>query len=253
MTTITRLDCGRLTGDLAMFETGAAGQVTLPVSAWLVRHPKGTVLFDTGMPVSFVGGSVRTRRIEAFLAIDFGDGDKVDTQLEGRDQDPGRVDFVVVSHLHFDHVGGLALIPNATLVIQRKEWEAGLAAAEGDTLHPRRDFDLGHPLKLIDGEHDLFGDGAVVCVPTPGHTAGHQSLKVGMADGREIVFAADCCYFARTLESGVLPTFGHDLDQQGLSLERLRRLRDGGATIVPGHDIDWVGHAPRTIGGDGSG
>jgi len=248
MTTITRLDCGRLTGDLAMFESGAAGSVTLSVSAWLLRHPKGTVLFDTGMPASFIDGSDRTRRIEAFLAIDLGDGERVDAQLEGHDQDPGRVDFVVVSHLHFDHVGGLALIPNATLVIQRREWEAGLAAAAGDTLHPREDFDLGHPLLRVDGEHDLFGDGAVVCMPTPGHTAGHQGLRVRLADGREAVLCADCCYFARTLDSGVLPTFGHDLEDQSRSLERLRRLRDGGATIIPGHDIDWVGRMPRTIG-----
>jgi len=248
MTTVTRLDCGRLTGDLAMFESGAEGSVTLPVNAWLVRHPKGTVLFDTGMPTSFIDGSERTRRIEAFLTIDFGDGDRVDTQLEGQDQDPGRIAFVVVSHLHFDHVGGLAMIPNATLVIQRQEWEAGLAAAAGDTLHLREDFDLGHPLLLVDGEHDLFGDGAVVCVPTPGHTAGHQSLKVRLADGGDVVFTADCCYFARTLDSGVLPTFGHDLEQQGRSLANLRRLRDGGATIIPGHDIDWVTRTPRTIG-----
>jgi len=248
MTIITRLDCGRLTGDLAMFESGGEGSVTLPVSAWLVRHPKGTVLFDTGMPSSFVEGSDRTGRIEAFLAIDFGDGDRVDMQLEGQGQDPGRVDFVVVSHLHFDHAGGLAMIPNATLVIQQSEWEAGLAAADGDTLHPREDFDLGHPLLLVDGEHDLFGDGAVVCVPTPGHTAGHQSLKVRLADGRDIVFTADCCYFARTLESGALPTFGHDLEQQGRSLAHLRRLRDDGVMIIPGHDNDWVSRMPRTIG-----
>jgi len=253
MTTITRLDCGRLTDDLAMFESGAEGSVILPVNAWLLRHAKGTVLFDTGMPTSFIGGSERTRRIEAFLAIDFDVDDRVDRQLEIRDQDPGRVDFVVVSHLHFDHVGGLATIPNAELVIQRREWEAGLAAAEGDTLHPSEDFDLGHPLMLIDGEHDLFGDGAVVCVPTPGHTAGHQSLKVRLADGRDVVFTADCCYFARTLDSGVLPTFGHDLEQQGRSLAHLRRLRDAGATIVPGHDIDWINRRPRTFGaGEGN-
>ena len=173
MTTLTRLDCGELHGDLGLFETGADGQVTLSVSAWLVRHPPGTVLFDTGMPSSFVGGDARTQRISEFLTIGFGVDDKVDAQLQANSQDPGRVDFVVVSHLHFDHVGGLSMIPNATVVIQRKEWEAGIAVTQdADTIHERKDYDLGHPLRLVDGEPDLFGDDAVVCIPTPGHTVG---------------------------------------------------------------------------------
>jgi glyoxylase-like metal-dependent hydrolase (beta-lactamase superfamily II) len=116
------------------------------------------VLFDAGMPASFVEGFARTRRISEFLAIGFGAENRVDTQLEANSQDPGHVDFVVVSHLHFDHVGGLSMLPNATLVIQRKEWEAGMAVArDAETLHEREDYDLGHPVLLVDGEHDLFG------------------------------------------------------------------------------------------------
>jgi len=250
MPTLTRLDCGRLEGDLGMFETGGEGRVTLPVNAWLIRHPKGTVLFDCGMPASFTATTDRTERISKFLAIDFAGTDTVAAQLEDRDQDPGRVDIVVVSHLHFDHVGGLSMIPNARVIIQRAEWEAGLAAAENPaTVHPSEDFDLGHDLVLVDGEHDVFGDGAVVCIPTPGHTAGHQSLKVRLADGQEIVLTSDCCYFARTLDGGALPTFGFDLDKQSESLGRLRKLRDAGARIIPGHDLQVVTALPRTLGG----
>jgi glyoxylase-like metal-dependent hydrolase (beta-lactamase superfamily II) len=251
MTTLTRLDCGELEGDLAMFQTGAAGRVTLPISAWLVRHPRGTALFDTGLPTSFVEGTERSQRVSELLTIGFGADDTVGTQLEATSQDPGRVDFVVVSHLHFDHVGGLSMIPNATLVIQRKEWEAGMAVAhDAETFHERKDYDLGHALRLIDGEHDVFGDGAVVCVPTPGHTVGHQSLRVRLSTGREVVLTADCCYFARTLDGGALPTFGHDLYEQRRSVARLRALRDGGATIIPGHDIAFVRHMPRVLGAD---
>jgi glyoxylase-like metal-dependent hydrolase (beta-lactamase superfamily II) len=249
MTTLTRLDCGELSGDLGMFETGADGRVTLSVSAWLVRHPRGTVVFDTGMPSSFVEGTARTQRISDFLTIGFGAEDTVDAQLQANSQDPGRVDFVVVSHLHFDHVGGLSMIPNATVVVQRKEWEAGLAVAhDADTLHERKDYDLGHRVLLVEGEHNLFGDGAVVCLPTPGHTVGHQSLRVRLSTGQQVVLASDCCYFARTLESGVLPTFGHDLDEQRRSLARLRKARDDGAMIIPGHDLEVVGGLPRTLG-----
>lgn len=249
MSTLTRLDCGELQGDLGMFETGAEGQVTLPVSAWLVRHPRGTVLFDTGMPASFVEGSDRTQRVSELMAIGFGADDTVGAQLEAMSQDPERVDFVVISHLHFDHVGGLSMIPNATLVIQRREWEAGMAVThDAETFHERKDYDLGHTLRLVDGEHDLFGDDAVVCIPTPGHTVGHQSLRLRLSTGQQVVLTADCCYFARTLDGGALPTFGDDLDEQRRSLVRLRKLRADGATIIPGHDINLVSSMPRVLG-----
>ena len=126
----------------------------------------------------------------------------VDAQLQANSQDPDRVDFVVVSHLHFDHVGGLSMVPNATVVVQRKEWGGRHGRAQdAETLHERKDYDLGHPLRLIDGEHDLFGDDAVVCIPTPGHTVGHQSLRVRLSTGQQVVLASDCCYFSRTLDA----------------------------------------------------
>ena len=86
--------------------------------------------------------------------------------LERLDIDPARVRYVVLSHLHFDHSGGLHQIPNATLVVQRREWEAGFdREVAASYFLPRRYFDLGHQVQLIDGEHDLFGDGSAVCVP----------------------------------------------------------------------------------------
>ncbi len=239
MSSVTQLNCGRLHGDLAMFETGGEGAVTLPVSTWLIRHPKGTVLFDCGMPASFVERTERTDKVSTFLEIEYGVSETVGEQLRAHDQDPGRVDFVVVSHLHFDHVGGLSMIPNATLIIQRAEWESGMSE-EGASRYTREDFDLGHKLKPLDGEYDIFGDDSIVCIPTPGHTVGHQSLRVKLASGRQVVLTSDCCYFARTLDGGALPTFGHDLDQQRESLARLKKLRDAGAVIVPGHDAGFV-------------
>src|SRR5437879_1207432 len=104
--------------------------------------------------------------------------------LPALDVDAARIHHLVTSHLHFDHVGGNASLPNARIVIQRREWEAGRdadrIAASG---YNPADYDTGQEILAIDGEHDLLGDGAVTCMPTYGHTPGHQSLRVRLADG----------------------------------------------------------------------
>ena len=249
MTTLTRLDCGEIHGNLAGFEEGSSGPVTLSVNAWLIHHPRGTVLFDVGMPASFAGGSDRTEQLSEYFTIGFDAKDTIGAQLISNDQDPAKIDFVVVSHLHFDHVGGLAEIPNATVIIQRKEWEANMAGPPEElNLHPREDFDLGHTLRLIEGEYDVFGDGSLMCIPTPGHTIGHQSLRLKLSTGENLILTSDCCCFARTIDTGVVQAYGYDLDEQRRSLEELKKCRDRGAIIIPGHDIEVVKRLPRKLG-----
>jgi glyoxylase-like metal-dependent hydrolase (beta-lactamase superfamily II) len=175
--------------------------------------------------------------------ISFAPGEELSARLAGRGVDPGEVRWLVTSHLHFDHVGGNAQLPRARWVLQRREWEA----ARDDEWRARnfvdpRDYDLGHDRLLVDGEHDLFGDGAVVCLPTFGHTPGHQSLRVRTVGG-DVVLTADACYLRRTLEDGVLPPNAFDAEAMRASLARLRALRDGGARLVFGHEPE--GWDPR--------
>ena len=246
------MTCGRLTGDLGRLMEGGEGRADLPIPAYLIEHPKGTVLFDTGLhpdcqhdPAARVG-----TRLTGLFAFDFYPGEEVSARLEAIGRDPARIEIIVNSHFHFDHVGGNALIPNAVMVVQKREWEAGLtpeiAAAHG---YNRADFDLGHKLVEIDGEHDLFGDGSVVCLPTHGHTPGHQSLRVRLSSG-EVVLAADACYFCRTLRERRLPQRVYDRQAMLDSLDKLARLEAAGARIFFGHDAEfWKGvpQAPVAI------
>jgi len=246
------MTCGRLTGDLGRLMEGGEGRADLPIPAYLIEHPKGTVLFDTGLhpdcqhdPAARVG-----TRLTGLFAFDFYPGEEVSARLEAIGRDPARIEIIVNSHFHFDHVGGNALIPNAVMVVQKREWEAGLtpeiAAAHG---YNRADFDLGHKLVEIDGEHDLFGDGSVVCLPTHGHTPGHQSLRLRLASG-EVVLAADACYFCRTLRERRLPQRVYDRQAMLDSLDKLARLEAAGARIFFGHDGEfWKGvpQAPVAI------
>lgn len=241
------LECGWLTGDLAGFIEGGEGRIKVPVPAFLIDHPKGRVVFDAGMhPAAGTDPEGRLGVLSRFFDVDFGADEHVAARLAALDVDAGRVDHLVLSHLHFDHAGGAELLPNARLVVQKREWEAGAdpelaARCAFDT----RDYRLGHDVMLVDGEHDLFGDGRVVCLPTHGHTPGHQSLRLRLDDGREVVLCADACYLRRNLDELKLPGVVFDRAVMMDSLRRLGAMRDDGAELVFGHDPEAWSSVPR--------
>jgi len=230
--------CGWLTGDLGGFVDGESGRLKVPVPAFLIEHPRGRVLFDSGLhPDAGVDPVARLGRLSHFFEVDYGAGQDVAARLEALDVAADPIDLLVLSHLHFDHAGGCGLIPRARVVVQRREWEAGadadLAAANA---FDARDYRHGHDLLLVDGEHDLFGDGRVVCVPTFGHTPGHQSLRVRPDSGGEVVLCADACYLRRNLDEMRLPSVVYDREKMLASLQALGALRAGGAAMIYGHD-----------------
>jgi len=239
--------CGTLTGALAGLMAGGEGDVTIPVPVFLIEHPRGRALFDTGLhpdcqhdPAGRLGA-----RLAGMFRIGFRPGEEVSARLEAIGRDPGKIDVLISSHLHFDHVGGNALIPNATMLVQRREWDAGMDpdAAVKRGFNPR-DFDLGHKMRIVDGEHDVFGDGSVVCLPTYGHTPGHQSLRLRLDSG-DIVLAADACYFCQTLRERRLPPRMYDREQMLGSLDRLAAMERGGARIFFGHDPKFWRTVPQ--------
>ena len=242
------LTCGWLTGPRGGFLEGETGALRVPVLAWLLEHPKGTLLFDAGMhPDVAQDPAARLGRLADVFQSEFASEETVGARLRERGVDPGRVDLLVNSHLHFDHAGGNAEIPDARLVVQRREWEAGadpdLARSNGFASH---DYDLGHELELVDGEHDVFGDGSVVCIPTHGHTPGHQSLRVRLEAG-EFVLTSDACYLRQTLDELHLPGVIHDREAMLESLLRFRALRDSGARLLFGHDPEQWETLPAVI------
>lgn len=240
------MTCGWLTGPTSGFLAGEPGRLRVPVPCYLIDHPQGTVLFDSGMhPDCQSDPTARLGLAASVFDVEFQPGEDAAARLRAFGVDPTKVRYLVNSHLHFDHTGGNATIPNAQLVVQRREWEAGREAEmiRANFYNPE-DYDTGHDVLVVDGEHDVFGDGSVTCVPTYGHTPGHQSLRVRL-DGREIVLTGDACYLRRTLEDLHLPSVVYDQEGMLESLRRLRRLRDAGARIFYGHDPEFWATVPQ--------
>jgi len=248
---IYAMTCGWLTSDLSMMLAGKEGRIHFPVPAYLIDHPRGQVLFDTGLhPQCQHDPKGRIGYLAELFSVHFREGEDIQSRLEQLEIDANSIEFLINSHLHFDHTGGNELVPNAKVIIQKREWEAGhtpeFIKANG---YAPADYDHGHLVQKVDGEHDLFGDGRIVTVPTFGHTPGHQSLKIRLDSG-DIVLTADACYLKETLANLHLPHLVHDRAQMLNSLLLLRKLQKAGARIFYGHDPEFwaeVPQAPRQI------
>src|SRR5262245_59855286 len=222
---------------------------TVPVLSFLVDHPRGKLLFDTGVhrqarldPVGRLGPE-RVKR----LTVKSREGDDAVPQLARLGLTPADVRYVANSHLHFDHCGGNEFFPRATFLVQRPELEAARRPGFVPRYSPSP-IDFDHPLdyQVVDGEHDVFGDGSVVLIPTYGHTPGHQSLLVRDGQGRQIVCASDACYTRENMDRDVLPNILWDAAVMRDSLTSLRKLRDrAGATMFYGHDPEQWATVPR--------
>ena len=222
---------------------------TVPVTSFLVSHPSGKLLFDTGVhcqarldPLARLGAE-RMKR----LAVKSQAGDDVVPQLATLGLMPDDIRFVANSHLHFDHCGGNEFFPRATFLVQRPELESARRPGFVPGYNPSP-IDFDHPLdyRMIEGEHDVFGDGSVILFPTYGHTPGHQSLRVRAGKQGQIVCASDACYTRENMDRDVLPKILWDASVMSESLAALRKLRDQvGATMFYGHDPAQWQATPR--------
>ncbi len=242
------MTCGWVTMPMKMLIYGTEGELKIPVPVYFIRHPQGTVLFDSGLSMRVQrDGAKALGPLEPYFDIHFEENEEISSRLADVDMDPAKIDFLVSSHLHFDHCGGNDLIPNARWIIQKREWEAATIpeSIEANSYDPA-DFDLGHDRVEADGEHDVFGDGTVRCIPTHGHTPGHQSMAIE-TDSGPVVLCGDACYLRQTIEEMRLPSRSGVYDEAAMiaSLEKLRSLQKAGARLMYGHDPEFWSDVPQ--------
>ncbi len=236
--------CGWFQAPVGFFlEGGENVVIRSPVPAYLIEHPKGLALFDTGLGRRFIRAADERLQPGA-TGYEFDESADIAARLSSIGTDPRHVRWIVNSHFHADHCGGNASIPNATIVVQRRERQAARTA--DSKLYNKDDFELGHPVLEIDGEHDLYGDGSVTIFPTYGHTPGHQSVRVKLPKG-DVVLTADCCYLKRSLDELRPPPDNADRELSLATLRRLRDLQSQGARIFFGHDGQFWQSVPQGL------
>ena len=225
----------------------------VPIPCFLVEHPTvGPFLVDTGLHRA-AGESVRRAygtRAAALFRIRMDEGAAVTDRLLARGLDPLGIDLVVMTHMHYDHTGSVEAFPRSTFVVDEREWEA---AIHGGFLqgYRRKLFDHGYEWRTIDfgapqvdsfasfgRAVDLFGDGSVRLLSTPGHTKGHMSALLRLKSGRELLLTGDAAYSRATIEQELVPLFCDDVHRYLRSLREIRRYLEStpSALVVCGHD-----------------
>jgi glyoxylase-like metal-dependent hydrolase (beta-lactamase superfamily II) len=244
--------CGFLTIPHRFLLEKAEGRITVPIPSYLIVHPKGKVLFDSGLNVKTQTEPARYLGPEGirYTTFQFHEGEEVSGRLAALSIDADKITHLVNSHLHYDHSGGNTQIPNADVYVQRREWDHAAALPDDDPAYRKVDFDTGQRVKKIDGEHDLFGDGTVTCLPTYGHTPGHQSLRVRTQNG-EFILCGDACYLRQSLEKLHLPGVIADREATLSVLKGFREMQSRGTRIMFGHDPEFwksVPQGPQRLG-----
>ncbi len=142
---------------------------------------------------------------------------------------PADIHYVAISHLHPDHVGNVDAFPDATLIMQKREWDAAMAA-------PQKPFSPEHKTELLDGDKDLFGDGSMTVLSTPGHTLGHQSLLVHLSKTGYVLLTGDAAHFQSNWDNRRVPGFNADREKTLASMDKLARI------AAEKHAQVWINH-----------
>jgi N-acyl homoserine lactone hydrolase len=224
--------------------------MTLSCNVYLIRHQGKWMLWDTGTPDDVFeepAGRVIAHGIRGTVNQTIG------SQLREIGVHPNDISVLALSHAHYDHVGNCRMFPGAKWVAQRAEYDAMFGPDPADFGFRLELYESlrNNETEIIDGDHDVFGDGAVRIISTPGHTPGHCSLLVNLPESGLILLSGDVAHNRRNFKCRCVPAFNADPLKSVASMERVDEiLRAEGATLWVNHDIVQNGtlpHAPQWI------
>jgi len=224
------------------FDSGtlALAGVEVPVPFFLIRHPQGNLVVDGGNPLAVARDPhAHWGPLADVFVVRMTQDQHCQAQLRTLGVAPEEISHVIQTHLHIDHTGALGHFPRAAVVVHERELEAARAA--DDPLrsgYVRADYDRDDlNWQTIGQDTDLFGDGAIRLIQTPGHSAGHMSLLLQLPETGPVLLTADAADNRDQWEGRAHPRALHSREQSAASLERLHGLaEETDALIIFGHD-----------------
>jgi glyoxylase-like metal-dependent hydrolase (beta-lactamase superfamily II) len=236
---LTRIECGTPQPPTAVnqrfSDTFAYGDLKLQFvySCYLIKHGDDYLLWDTG---------------HSMTAPNVAPKESVVDQLAKLNVKPDQIKYVGISHYHADHTGQVASFPKATLLIGAKEWEAVTAPkpAQGVNAKPFEHWTKGEgKVEPVALDKDVFEDGSVVVLRTPGHTPGHQALLVKLPQTGAVILSGDAVHFRENLDSVGVPAFNFDRAQTVASVERMKKIAANlKGQIIIQHDARDISKLP---------
>ena len=237
--TLTRFDCGNSAAPTDVSErfsdTFAYNglKVQLTFSCYLIKHGDDYLVWDTGFAVGANPNAPKVSLVD---------------QLAQLNLKPEQIKYVGISHYHGDHIGQVGLFPKSTLLIGKGDWDALTAAKPGPGVNPAAFANWisgGGKVEPATLDKDVFGDGTVVMLDTPGHTPGHHSLLVRLRQMGNVMLSGDLAHFHENYEGNGVPTFNTDRAATLASLDRFKKVAANlKATVIIQHDPRDLGKLP---------
>jgi glyoxylase-like metal-dependent hydrolase (beta-lactamase superfamily II) len=226
-----RLDCGHsLANDESVWTPGenVGRDIEFSSTCWLIKHGSEWLLWDTGVPEAALNDPQGWSTLPKLIVYHL---DKsVTAQLAEIGLKPGDIGSVAISHTHGDHIGNVGLFADSTIVMQQAEY-SWIHSPDGPNDNVNQLMALarkllGAPkkLQLIDRDTDVFGDGSVTLVSTPGHTPGHQSLLVHLKSSGFIILSGDVVHLEENFEKNIVPSLNTSKAESIASMARVRQL-----------------------------
>ncbi len=209
------LNCGEGTaGDISRWSPGVnvGKSMDFVNSCYLIKHSQGWLLWDTGL-ADAIAAMPEGQRPSDPRAIHWRRPKTLAAQIEQLGVKPSDIKYVSVSHSHTDHIGNVAMFPQSMLLVQKAEYDWPAAAG------PRFKPEL--PVTKLEGDHDVFGDGSVTIIATPGHTPGHQSLLVKLPKTGALLLSGDAAHFKENWDNRRVPEFNSNKEQSSVSMQRI--------------------------------
>ena len=237
-----RLDCGSIEiGNLDDYSDSfqyPGRSMTFTDSCYLIRNKDRYLLWDTGLPGNLMGNDQESGTDRMSL------NRLITDQLTRLGIRAEQVTFVGISHYHYDHTGQAADFPSATLLVDRRDWEV-VQGRDDLSANFNPWISGGGNVQTVTYDHDVFGDGTVTMLKTPGHTPGHRSLLVRLNEQGPVLLSGDAVHFRENWARGGVPSFNTSRAESLASMDRLRTIADTlGATLVIQHEPDDIEKLP---------